>query len=138
MTANRGSRRDYHLTHLSLPTSGQRSSCRGFTDQPSGIIDDDHCAVIEICNALVILFALFEDKDPHRLTGQYDRLESVSKFVDVQDGNAAKLRDFVEIKIIGNDDSVELLSEFDQFQVDLFDCRKIGFDDLYIESAVIA
>src|SRR5262249_13025428 len=96
-------------------------------------IDYHHGAVIEICDALVVLLALFENEDAHGLAGQHDRLERVGEFVDVEHLDAVKLRDLVEVEVVGDHLAVVDLGELDQLHIDLAHVGKIFFDDLHVE-----
>ncbi len=102
------------------------------------MVDHDHRAVVEIGDALVVLLALFQDEYTHCLAREDDRLHGIGKFVDIQHLDAAKLRNLVEVKIVGHDHRIELLAKFDQLQVDLFYIRKVGLDYLHIELRVVS
>src|SRR5439155_5289464 len=93
---------------------------------------------IEVSDALVVFLAFFQNKDPHRLARQNHGFESVRKLVDIEHFHSAKLRDFIQVKVIGDDHSFELHAKLDQLEIDLLNGRKIRFYYLNIELAVIA
>src|SRR5882672_451262 len=107
----------------------------GLADHFARVIHHDHGAIVEIRNALVVLFSLFQDKHAHCLAGQDDRLQRVRQFVDVEDRHALKLRDFVQVEIVGDDLAFVELCEFDQFHVDFAHGRKVVFHNLNLEGA---
>src|SRR6185503_14334652 len=102
----------------------------GLRDQPARVVHDNHGAVIEIGDTLVVLFAFLEDEDTHRLAGQNDRLQCVRQLVNVQHLNSMKLCDFVQVEVVRHQLARELLGELDQLHVDLANLRKVLFDDL--------
>src|SRR5262245_2594503 len=61
-----------------FPRGGLQDACdgdlNGLGDQLSGVIDNDHGAVVEIRDSLIELLALFQDEDFHSLAGQDDGL----------------------------------------------------------------
>src|SRR6266576_3577280 len=97
------------------------------------VVDHHHRAVIQIGNALVVLFSLFQDEHPHRLARQHDRLQRVGEFVDVQYGHALQLRYFVEIEVVGDDLTFVKFRELNQFHVDFADGGEIIFHDLNLQ-----
>ena len=102
----------------------------GLADHPARIVHDHHSPVIQVGNALVVLFALLEDEDLHGLTGQDNRFESVRQLVDVQYFNTAQLGNLVEIEVVGNDLRPQLFCQLDQLQVDFFYVGVVLLDDL--------
>src|SRR5262249_3445185 len=89
-----------------------------------------HGSVVQIRHALVVFFAFLENKDPHGLTRQNNRLQGVGQLVDVQDFHALKLGHLIQVEIVGDDLGLVGLGQLDQFEVHLADRRKIVFHDL--------
>ena len=118
-----------HFSGGGLEDGGDRD-VDGLADHLARIVDHDHGSVIEVGDSLVVLFAFFQDEDPHNFAGEDDGLEGVCEFVDVEDGDALQLGDFVEIEIVGDDFAFVKLGEFDELEVDFADAGKIVFDDL--------
>src|SRR2546423_12851998 len=63
-----------HLSRSGLENRGYRDIYI-LADHFPRIIHHYHGSIIEVSDALVVLFALFEDKDLHDLAGQDDRLQ---------------------------------------------------------------
>src|SRR5262249_53566464 len=72
-------------------------------DHLARVVDYDHGAVIEIGNTLVVLLAFLRDKDAHDFARQPNGLQGISKLVDVQDRDALKLRNLVQVEVVGDD-----------------------------------
>src|SRR5438132_7327577 len=125
-----------HLAGGGLQHAGHRNIGVA-ANQAARVINHDHGAVIEIRHALVILFALFQNEHAHRFAGKHDRLERIGQLVDVEHADAAKLGNFVEIEIVGDDYGVELFAQLDQFEIYFAHGGKIGFDNLNVERAVV-
>src|SRR5205814_9014830 len=92
--------------------------------------------VVEVRDALVVLLALLQNEDAHRLAGQHDGLQGVRQLVDVQDLNAVELRDLVQLEVVRDDDAVELFGEFEKFEVNFLDRLNVRVNDLYVERGV--
>src|ERR1043165_2950170 len=107
------------------------------SNQAPRVVDDHHRAVVQIGDTLVVLFAFLKDEDAHRFARQNHRLQRVREFVDVQHVDAAKLRYFVEIEIVRDNDGVALFAQFDQFEIDFAHGREIGLNDLNVERVVV-
>ena len=75
----------------------------GLADHLPRVINHYHRAVIEIGDALVIFFSLFQNEDPHDFARQNNRLERVRQFVDVEHGHALQLGDLVQVEVVGDD-----------------------------------
>ena len=58
-------------------------------------VHHNHRSVVEVSDALVVLFAFLQDEDAHNLAGQNDRLQRTREFVNIQDMNALDLGEFV-------------------------------------------
>ena len=67
------------------------------------LLDHHHRAVIEIADALARLVARLHDANDHRLAGQGHGLEGVGHLVEVDDVDALKLGDLVEVEVVGDD-----------------------------------
>ena len=74
-----------------------------FANHLARVVYDYHGAIVEIGDSLVIFLPFLQDEDSHGLAGKHDRLQGIGQFVDVQDFDALKLRDFVQIEVIGDD-----------------------------------
>ena len=105
-------------------------------DHAARVFHHDHRPVIEVGDALVVLLALLQDEDAHRLAGQHDGLEGVRQFVDVQDLYAVELRHLVEIEVVRDDDAVETLREFEQLEVNLLHGGDVRVHDLYVARGI--
>src|ERR1700730_14502522 len=73
----------------------------GARDHLLGVVDHHHGAGVQISDALVVLFAFFQNKDAHSFTGEYNRLQRIGQLIDVQDVDAVQLRHFIQIEIVG-------------------------------------
>src|SRR5262245_17329493 len=105
-----------HLSGGRLKHAGDRRF-DSLADHLAGVVHHNHRSVIEVRDALIEFLAFLQNENLHGLTRQIDRLESVREFVDIQHLNTAKLRDLVQIEVVGHDLRVELLGEFDQLHV---------------------
>src|SRR6185436_562747 len=63
------------------------------------------------------------------LARQHDRLERVGELVDVEHGDAAQLRDLVQIEVVGDYLAVECSRQLDQLQIDLANLREVDVGD---------
>src|SRR5260370_19548405 len=102
-------------------------------DHLLGVVHYYHCAIVQIRDSLVVLFAFLENEDAHRFTWQHNRLQSIGQLVDVQDVDAVKLGDLVQVEIVGNDLAVVHLGEFDELHVHFRDVGKIILENLNVE-----
>src|SRR6185295_3054753 len=66
---------------------------------------------------------------------KHDRLQRVCKLVYVQDRYAAKLGDFVQVEVIGDDLGFNLFGQLDQFVVDFAHVGKVSLADDYFVAA---
>ena len=101
-----------HLARCGLQNAGYRRVDR-LSDHLSRIVNNDHCPVIQVSDALIEFLAFFQNEHLHRFPGQVNGLERVGKLVDIEDLDAAKLRDLVQIEIIRYDLRFEFPGEFD-------------------------
>ena len=72
-----------HFTGGGLQNAGDRN-IDGPRDHLLGVVHHHHGAVVQIGDALVVLFAFFQNKDAHGFAGEYDRLQRVGQLIDVQ------------------------------------------------------
>ena len=72
-------------------------------------------------------------KTSHGFAGQHDRLQRVGQFVDVQHRDALKLRDLVQVEVVGDDFAFVQFGQFDQLQIHFTDRGEVIFDDLNLE-----
>src|ERR1700693_2985578 len=98
-----------------------------------GVVHHHHSAVVQISDALVVLFALFENKHAHRFARQHNGLERVGQLIDIQDLDPVKLGNFVKVEIVGHDLAVVHLGELDQLHVHFRDIRKVILQDLNVQ-----
>src|SRR5262249_37810052 len=98
-----------------------------------GVVDDHHGAVVKVRHALVVFLAFFQDEHAHGFARQDDRLERIGEFVDVEDFDALKLRDLVEVEVVGDDLSLVHLGQFNQLHVNFTNGGEVVFDDLDLE-----
>jgi hypothetical protein len=103
-------------------------------DHLACIVHDDHRAVVEVGDALVVLLAFLEDEHLHHLAGQHHGLQRVGELVDVQHFDAAQLRDLVQIEVVGDDLPLQRARELDQLQIDLADVREVHVGDRHVDA----
>src|SRR5690349_8499962 len=94
-------------------------------DHLASAFDDDHGSVVEIGETLTRLLALLDDLDLKRVSGQERRLEGVGQLVQVEDADVVKLRDAVEVVVVGQDAGATSARELDQLGVHRLDRRGI-------------
>ncbi len=86
---------------------GLQNACdyyvHGLGDHPPRIVYYHHGADVQIGDALIVLFALFQNEDTHHLAWQNHRPQGVGEFIDVQYGKTLHLRQLVEIEIVCDD-----------------------------------
>ena len=63
--------------------------------------------------------------------GQVNGLQRVGELVDIEDLDAAKLRDLVQIEIVRDDLRFEFLGEFDQLHIHFANRRIVVLDELH-------
>src|SRR3984893_4141328 len=121
-----------HLARGGLQDRGHRD-VDGLANHLARVIDDHHGAVIEIGNALVVLFSFLQDEHPHNFARQNDGLERVGQFVDVEHGHTLQLRDFIEVEVVGDDLAFIQLGQFDELHIDFADAGEVIFHDLDLD-----
>src|SRR5204862_4955331 len=89
---------------------------------------------VEVSHTLVVFLAFLQDEDLHDLARQHDRLERVGELVDVEDVDAAQLRDLVQVEVIGDDFPLKRARELDQLEIDLANVRKIQVGDRHLDA----
>src|SRR5258708_5398594 len=119
-----------HLTRSCLQDAGNRH-VDVLSDHASRVVNNHHRPVVQVSNALVVFLTLLEHEDTHDLAGQHDRLQGVRKFVDIEDRNASKLRDLVQVEIVGDDLRFDLFGKLDQFVIDLAHIREVSLANDY-------
>ena len=119
-----------HLARRCLQNAGYRRVDR-LADHLSRIVDNDHRPVIQVGDALIEFLAFLQNEHLHRFTGQVNGLQRVGKFVDIEDLDAAKLRDLVQIEIVRDDLRFEFLGEFDQLHIHFANRRIVVLDKLH-------
>src|SRR6516225_3413440 len=117
-----------HLASRRLQHAGH-NHVNGLADHLPCIINHDHRAVIQIRNALVVLFAFLQDEYLEDFAGQHDRLQGIRQLVDVEDVNAPELGDLVQIEIVRDDLALQSAGELDQLQIDLANLGKVNVGD---------
>ena len=96
--------------------NGSHGNIDVLADHLAGIVDYHHGAVVQISHTLVVFLAFFQDENLHDLAGQHDGLERIRQLVNVEHVDTLKLRDFIQIEIIGKDlGAFVKLGELDQF-----------------------
>ena len=78
------------------------------------IFYDHHRAIIEIAHALFIFLAFLDYMDLDRFAWEENCLDGVSQFVDVQDLNALKFRNTIQVVVIRENTSMQLLCKYYQ------------------------
>ena len=121
-----------HFTSGGLQDAGD-GDVDGSGDHFFGVIDHHHGAVVKIGDALVVLFALLQDKDAHGFAGENDGLEGVGKIVDVEDLHAVELGNLIQIEVVGHDFAAVDLGEFDQLHVDFGNVGEVVFEDPHVQ-----
>ena len=119
-----------HLARRCLQHAGYRRVDR-LSDHLSRVVDNDHRPVIQVSDALIEFLAFLQNEDLHRFARQINRLQRVGKFVDIEHLDAAKLRDLVQIEIVGDDLRFEFLRQFDQLHIDFANRRIVVLDELH-------
>ena len=89
----------------------------GLGDHPPRIIHHHHRAVVQVGNALIVLFALFQNENAHHLAWQNHRPQGVGEFIDIQHGKTLYLSQLVEIEIVCDDFGVHRFGQLNQLQV---------------------
>src|SRR5579871_4991206 len=121
-----------HFTRCGLQDASDRN-IDGAGNHFLRVVHHHHGAVVQVSDTLVVLLAFFQNKDAHDLARKYNGFERIGKLVDVQDFNAVKLRDFVQIEIVGDDFAVVDFGQLDEFHVDFMNIGEVVFEDLDIE-----
>ena len=67
---------------------GGDGDVHGLVNELVRAVRDDHGAVIEICDALIVFFAFAQDENAHDLAREDDGLERVGKLIDVENLDA--------------------------------------------------
>src|SRR5574341_107994 len=98
-------------------------------DVLAAVLHHDHGSVVKIADALAGLLPLLEHEDPHGLARKGHGLHGVRKVVDVQHFDALELCHLVEVEVVRNHFSAELLGQGDKLAVHLADLGKIVLDD---------
>src|ERR1035438_2395218 len=97
------------------------------------IIDDHHGSVVEIGDALVVLFAFLQNKYPHDFAGQDDRLERVGQFIDIEHSHPLQLGHLIQIEVVGQNLAFVDFGQLDRLHVDFADARKVIFHNLNLD-----
>src|SRR5215472_863821 len=121
-----------HFPGRGLKNAGD-GDINGARDHLLGVVYNHHGTVVQIRDSLVVLLAFLENEDAHRFTWQHDRLEGVGELVDVQDFDAMKLGDFVQVEIVGDDLAVVHFGKLNQLHVHFMDVGKIILENLDVE-----
>src|SRR3990167_1595698 len=98
---------------------------------PLGFIHDDHSAVVQVPNALILFLSLFNDVDVHRFAGKDHGLERVRKLVQVHYLNVLEAGHFIEVKVVGDDYALQPPRELNELQVGFFYVGEIMVRDFY-------
>ena len=83
------------------------------------LLDDNHRAVLEIADTLARGFAGLDEADGHPFAGQYDGFQGVGQIIEIDDVDAAKIRDLVQVEIVGQDASVHFGGEVHKLGIDI-------------------
>ena len=100
------------------------------------MIDNDHGAVVEIPDSLVVFLAFLEDEDGHALAGQDDGLEGVGEVVDVENLDVVEVGDLVEVEVVGDDLGLPHLGQFEQLEIHFTNGWKVVRDNLDLDGGV--
>ena len=119
-----------HLACRCLQNAGYRRVYR-LSNHLSRIVDNDHCSVIQVSDALIEFLAFLQNEHLHRFPRQVNGLQRVGKLVDIEDFDAAKLRDLIQIEIVRNDLRLEFPGEFDQLHIHFANSRIVVLDELH-------
>src|SRR5256885_4937866 len=95
-------------------------------------VDDDHCAIFQIGDALIRFFALAQNQNPHRLARQNRGPQRVCKLVDVQHGNSLQAGHFVQIEIIGDNLRSGFPRQFHEAPVHFSIRQAVLLEDFYL------
>src|SRR5215470_11609201 len=107
----------------------------GLGDHLARVVHNHHGTVVQVGDALVVLLALLQDEDAHRLAWQDNGLEGVGQFVHVQYRHPLKLGNFVQVEVVGHDLGLVKLGQLDQLHIDDADLRKVFLNDLHLNGA---
>ena len=95
-----------------LQDSGDYHIMEGVQVAPAALYDD-HRAIIQVGHALAHFFTLLDYVHSQFFTGENDGLESVGQFIHIQDLDALKLGNAVEVVIGGEDGRFHLPGQLD-------------------------
>ena len=98
----------------------------GLAQVIGSLLGDDHRAVVEIADALALLFAALEELDRQALAREHDRLHRVGQVVEVDDFDSLEPGDLVEVVVVGDDLAPEMLGQDHQALIDFADPRQLG------------
>jgi hypothetical protein len=90
------------------------------------LLGNDHRPIIEIANALTLLFAPLQKLDCQALARKHDRLHRIGQIVEVDHFDSLQPRDLVEIVVVGDDLPPEVLRQHHQTLVNLANPRQFG------------
>src|SRR5260370_27858073 len=123
-----------HLAGGGLQHRGHRN-IHGLAAHLAGVVHHHHGAVIQVGNALVVLFAFLEDKAFHNLARQHDGFERVGQLVDVEHIHALELGDFVEVEVVGDDFGLVELGQLNQLEINFAHGGEIILHDLHCDGS---
>src|SRR5262249_26481066 len=106
-------------------------------DKIAAALDNDHRAVIQIGDALSMLFAVFDDLDENLLTRQYDRLHGIRQIVDVQHRHTLQLAYFVQVEVIRDDLTPQHFRQLHKLAVHFRNFVEIPFIDQHFHVKIL-
>ena len=92
-------------------------------------LDHDHRAVVEIADALAGVLARLDHAHPEVLAGEQRGLHRVGQRVHVEDTDALKVGDPIQVEVIGEHRAPVLLRQRHELRVDLGRARDVLVDD---------
>ena len=101
----------------------------GLADELRCVIDDDHCAVGQETDGLVLVLAGLHKTQLELITGTKLRLQRAGEVVEIQNGNATRARDLSGVDVVGEQARIQLARESDDERVHRFVSVRAVFVD---------
>lgn len=110
----------------------------GLADQFLGGADDDHGAVIEITDALALVFAFAGDTDVEHVAGEDGGFQRSGKGVQVDERNGLELGHFAEVEVVRVKLRVEDACELEELGIDFLFLGEIHVMHAHFAARVLA
>ena len=86
----------------------------GAADFGNGVVDDDHGAIGEVSDGLVVFFSRADEGDADALADGDGGFEGFVEFVDVENVHALEVGDLGEVFVHGHEPGAEQAGGFDE------------------------